>query len=162
MPLIFCPQLFNFKSMLFLYPSQEAKSMKQTIFSGLTALFLSTLAVPGMAADWAWVMSIPHAISPENVYKVRILEIDGTAQKELIRYAVPGGTHRLTLELMLDVEWEPDLTDSVSVSSVKQWELEVEAGKTYLLGARVNVNAPAESQLDQSYWEPFVYRASPD
>lgn len=122
----------------------------------LVALLACT-ALPCAAAEWAWVMSIPHALSGEHVYKVRILEIDGTAQKELIRYPLGPGEHALTVELMLDLEWEPDLTEGGPVPAVKQLKLEAAPGKSYLLAGKVDVNAPAEAQLDQSYWEPVVY-----
>jgi hypothetical protein len=127
----------------------------------LTATILGialALASPlSSAADWAWVTSIPHALSGEQLYKVRILEIDGAAQKELIRYPLAGGSHTVKVELMLDLEWEPDLTESGPVPAVKQLALEVVSGKTYLLAGKVDVDAPAEAQLDQSYWEPIVY-----
>jgi hypothetical protein len=102
-------------------------------------------------------MSIPHALSAENVYKIRILEIDGVAQQELIRYPLAVGSHTVKVELMLDLEWEPDLSESGPVPAVKQLAVEAVAGKSYLLAGKVDVDAPAEAQLDQSYWEPVVY-----
>ena len=118
-------------------------------------LFLPTAV---RAADWAWVMSVPYALSGEQVYKVRLLEIDGVPQKELIRYAVKAGRRTFTVQMMLVVEWEPDLSESARELPVKQITLDIENGKTYQLAARVDIDAPAEAQLDQSYWEPFVYR----
>ena len=118
---------------------------------------LALASAPCCAVEWGWVMSIPHALSGESVYKVRILEIDGVAQQELIRYPLAGGSHTVKVELMLDLEWEPDLTESRPVPAVKQLVLEVVAGKSYLLAGRVDVEAPAEAQLDQSYWQPVVY-----
>lgn len=120
-------------------------------------VLLACAALPCAAAEWAWVMSIPHALSGEQVYKVRILEIDGAAQKELIRYPLGPGEHAVTVELMLDLEWEPDLTEAGPVPAIKQLKLEAVAGRSYLLAGKVNVDAPAEAQLDQSYWEPVVY-----
>ena len=116
------------------------------------------LLTPVRAADWAWVMSVPYALSGEQVYKVRLLEIDGVPQKELIRYAVKGGRRTFTVQMMLVVEWEPDLSESGRELPVKQITLDIENGKTYRLAARVDIDAPVEAQLDQSYWEPFVYR----
>lgn len=110
------------------------------------------------AADWGWVMSVPHALSGDNVYKVRILEIDGEPQKELIRYAVPGGDHTVKVRMLLQVQWEPEFAEAPSGPGVKELEIEVEPGRSYYLAARVDPNAPIESQLDRSYWKPFVYR----
>lgn len=123
----------------------------------ILAAALALAAPPSFAAEWSWVMSIPHARSDEQLYKVRILEIDGAAQKELIRYPLAGGNHTIRVELMLDLEWEPDLTEAGPVPAVKQLTLQVITGKTYLLAGKVDVDAPAEAQLDQSYWEPVVY-----
>ena len=120
-------------------------------------LALALAPLPCRAAEWAWVMSIPHALSGENHFKVRLLNIDGVPQTELIRYPVVAGSHTITVELLLDVEWEPDLTASARTPPVKQLALEVVAGKSYLLAGKVDVDAPAEAQLDQSYWEPVVY-----
>ncbi|NNK37210.1 MAG: hypothetical protein HKP03_01910, partial [Xanthomonadales bacterium] len=88
-----------------------------------------------LAAEQAWVMSIPHALSGQQVYKVRILAIDGQTQSEVFQYAVAPGARRITVELMLDVEWEPDLVEGERPPAVKEFELEVKAGKTYQLAA---------------------------
>lgn len=131
--------------------------MSKTLGPKILIALLACTALPCAAAEWAWVMSIPHALSGEHVYKVRILEIDGAAQKELIRYPLGRGEHSVTVELMLDLEWEPDLTEAGPVPAVKQLKLEAVTGKSYLLAGKVDVDAPAEAQLDQSYWEPVVY-----
>lgn len=123
----------------------------------LLALLVTATAGPGQTAEWAWVMSVPHALSDEFVYKVRVLEIDGQAQDELIRYPLTGGEHTITVRLMLDLEWEPDLSDGVTAPPVKRIAVNVEPGRNYLLAGKVDPDAPAESQLDQSYWEPIVY-----
>ena len=118
------------------------------------------LAQPLVAADWAWILSVPHALSSENVYKVRVLEIDGEPQKELIRYAVPGGTHTVKVRMLLEVRWDPEFAEAPRGPGVKELELDVEPGRSYRLAARVDPDAPVESQLDQSYWEPFVYEVN--
>ena len=56
------------------------------------------------------------------------------------------------------IEWEPDLLEGARPPQIKRLELQAEAGKSYWLAARVDVDAPAESQLDQSWWEVFVFR----
>lgn len=131
--------------------------MSRVLFTLLFAALLG-LAAPARGQDWGWVLSIPYALSQEHVYKVRVLDIDGEPQKELLRYAVAPGTHTLTVQMMLDVEWEPDLSAGARQPPVKRLTLDIERGRTYQLAARVDVEAPVESQLDQSYWEPFVYQ----
>ena len=124
----------------------------------LTLLILIAPTQPAPAADWGWILSIPHAKSGEQVYKVRILEIDGEAQKELLRYAVAPGRHTIKVSMMLDLQWEPDLAEAPRGPGWKDLEVEIVSGKTYQLAARLDANAPIEAQLDRSYWAPFVYR----
>lgn len=124
----------------------------------ILTILLTGSALPAVAAEWGWVLSIPHAKSGEQVYKVRILEIDGEAQKELLRYAVAPGRHTIKVSMMLDVRWEPDLAEAPRGPGWKDFEVEIVSGKTYQLAARLDANAPIEAQLDQSYWAPFVYR----
>jgi hypothetical protein len=124
----------------------------------LSVFLTLALTSPARAQDWSWVMSIPYAMSGEQIYKIRVLEIDGEPQKELLRYAVDAGERTITVQMMLDVEWEPDLSVSAPEPPIKQITLRIETGKTYLLAARVDIDAPVEAQLDQSYWQPFVYR----
>lgn len=123
------------------------------------SVFLTLASTPpARAQDWSWVMSIPYAMSGEQIYKIRLLEIDGEPQQELLRYAVDAGERTFTVRMMLDVEWEPDLSASGPRPPIKQITVRVESGKTYHLAARVDIDAPIEAQLDQSYWEPIVYR----
>jgi hypothetical protein len=110
----------------------------------------------------AWVMSIPHALSSQNIYKVQLLSIDGASLPNAIQYPVNAGKRTIELELMLDIEWEPDLIEGERPAQIKRLELQVEEGKSYWLAARVDVDAPAESQLDQSWWEVFIFRVHPD
>ena len=131
--------------------------MKRAILLLLT--LLAAIASGALRAEaQAWVMSIPHALSSQNIYKVQLLSIDGASLPNAIQYPVDAGTHTIELELMLDIEWEPDLLEGARPPQIKRVELQAEAGKSYWLAARVNVDAPAESQLDQSWWEVFVYR----
>ena len=123
------------------------------------SVFLALAPTPAARAqDWSWVMTIPYAMSGDQIYKIRVLEIDGEPQKELLRYAVDAGERTFTVQMMLDVEWEPDLTASGPRLPVKRITVRIDSGKTYQLAARVDIDAPVEAQLDQSYWQPFVYR----
>jgi len=121
-------------------------------------LLISMAMVQNLAsAEQGWLMSIPHALSGEHVYKVRILEIDGKSQAEVFQYPLMTGRHLVKVELMLDVEWEPDLVEGDRPLASKLYEIDVEEGKSYQLAARVDVDAPVEAQLDQSFWEVFIY-----
>ena len=132
-------------------------TMRKLLF--VLSMVLTLAATPtARAQDWSWVMSIPYAMSGEQIYKIRILEIDGVPQTELLRYAVGTGERTFTVRMMLDVEWEPDLSASGPRPPIKQITVRIDSGKTYQLAARVDIDAPVEAQLDQSFWEPIVYR----
>ena len=126
------------------------------MLNSLAALLYYT---PVIAADSGYVMSLPYAISEENIYKVRIEKIDGQDQKPATRYRVGTGSHVLTVNLMLDVFWTPNLIGSQEKTYTKNFGVTIEDGTTYQIGAKVDVNAPVESQLDGSFWEPILYKA---
>jgi len=139
------------------HADEETKNVRKLV-SVLILVLQGALIQPAHAADWAWILSVPHALSGENVYKVRIVEIDGEPQKELIRYAVPKGKHTVTVRMLLQVQWDPEFAEAPPGPGVKELELEVEPGRSYYLAAQVDPEAPVESQLDRSYWKPLVYR----
>jgi hypothetical protein len=120
------------------------------------AAFLCCTSVS--AAESGYVMSMPYAISAENIYKVRIEKIDGQDQQAATRYRVSTGSHVLTVNLMLNVYWTPDLSGSQTSTHTKTFNVTIEDGTTYQVGAKVDVNAPLESQLDGSFWKPILYK----
>jgi len=126
---------------------------------GLHCLAALLYCTSVFAAEGAFVTSLPYAISEENIYKVRIEKIDGKLQKPATRYQVSTGHHVLTVSLMLDVYWTPNLTDSQEKTHAKNFEVTIEEGMTYQVGAKIDINAPIESQLDGSFWEPILYKA---
>ena len=125
---------------------------------GLSCLAALLCCTSVFAAESGYVMSMPYAISAENTYKVRIEKIDGRDQQPATKYRVGAGSHVLTVSLMLDVYWTPNLTGSQETPQTKKFELTIEDGMTYQVGAKVNIEAPADSQLDGSFWKPFLYK----
>ena len=103
-------------------------------------------------------MSIPYSVSSEHIYKVVIESIDGNPIASAVKYPLSAGEHTITVSLKLDVEWSPDLVETPGQTRLKQLIVSTEAGKTYQIAAKVDIDAAAESQLDDSYWEPLVYR----
>ncbi len=126
------------------------------VLNSLAALLYYT---PVIAADSGYVMSLPYAISEEHIYKVRIKKIDGQDQQPATRYRVSTGSHVLTVNLMLDVYWTPNLTGSQEKTHTKNFNVIIEDGTTYQIGAKVDIDAPLNSQLDGSFWEPILYKA---
>ncbi len=129
------------------------------IKSGLICMAGIFYCTSVFAADSGYVMSLPYAISEENIYKVRIEKIDGLHQKPATRYPVSAGRHVLTVHLMLDVYWTPNLTGAQEPPHTKKFNLTIEDGTTYQVGAKVDIDAPLDSQLDGSFWEPVLYQA---
>jgi len=130
----------------------------------ITLLFLLFLlpGTRGLAAEQSWLMSIPYAMSSEHIYKVVIESIDGQATENAVRYPVAVGDHTISVRLLLDVEWSPDLVETPGPLRQKQLVVSTRAGETYQIAARLDIDAPAQSQLNDTFWEPFVYRILAD
>ncbi len=135
--------------------------IKALLVIGISALLCLLCSIAAQADDNAWVMSIPHAISGENIYKVRLDNIDGVLMNPAIKYRISSGRHVIRVSMLLNVEWDPELTDGAKTSHSKIFELDAKAGTIYQIGARFYPDAALESQLDGSYWEPILYPASP-
>jgi len=135
--------------------------MRDTVFK-ISFVLVLLFTSPGLAADPSWLMSIPYALSSEHIYKVVIESIDGEASENAVRYPLEPGDHRITVSLQLDVEWSPNLLETPLQDRHKQLIVSTEGGKTYQIAARVDTEAAAESQLDDSFWEPLVYRILDD
>ena len=127
--------------------------------SGFLCLVLLVYCGGLLAGEEAYVMSLPYAISEENIYKVKIEKIDDRVQSPRTRYPLTMGSHVVTVSLMLVVDWSPKIEGSGETIINKQLALDVENGMTYQIGAKVDIDAEVESQLDGSFWEPFIYKA---
>ena len=125
-------------------------------------VLLLLLSLPLPAADQSRLMSIPYAVSTEHIYKVVIESIDGRAQESAVNYPLSAGEHTITVSLQLDVEWSPDLIETPGQVHFRQLKIATESGKTYQVAGHLDITAPAESQLDGSFWEPIVYRTLND
>ena len=65
----------------------------------LATVLLST----GVSADeQGMVMSIPHAISDDHIYKVTIEEINGAPQEPALNYRLAKGAHVIKVRIMLN------------------------------------------------------------
>ena len=136
--------------------------MNRRICHGIIVLALALLS-PALFAEGASVVaSIPHAISAENIYKTEIIEIDGVATGAAREYPVTPGQHTIRVRMMLVVDWTPTLPGASDSVREKDITLDVEPGTKYRIAAKLDVDAPVESQLDGSYWEPVLYDKSPN
>ena len=124
------------------------------VIAGLVTVFLHAVVY---ADGQSLVMSIPHAISNDHIYKVTIDEIDGVPQVAALNYPLSTGEHVIKVSIMLNIEWTPKLEGASATAQQKEIVLNVDAGTNYRIGAQLDIDAPIESQLDGSYWEPIVY-----
>ena len=129
------------------------------VIAGLVTVFLHAVVY---ADGQSLVMSIPHAISNDHIYKVTIDEIDGVPQQAALNYPLSTGEHVIKVSIMLNLEWTPKLEGASATAHQKEIVLNVDAGTRYRISAQLDIDAPIESQLDGSYWEPIVYRDSGD
>ena len=129
------------------------------VIAGLVTVFLHAVV---HADGQSLVMSIPHAISNDHIYKVRIDEIDGVPQQAALNYPLSTGEHVIKVSIMLNLEWTPKLEGASATAHQKEIVLNVGAGTRYRISAQLDIDAPIESQLDGSYWEPIVYRDTGD
>jgi hypothetical protein len=131
--------------------------MRKRIILALAGLATVLLNHGAQADGQSLVMSIPHAISKDHIYKVTIDEIDGMPQNAALNYPLTSGEHVIKVGLMLKLDWTPTLEGASATANQKEIVLEVEANTKYQIGAQLDIDAPIESQLDGSYWEPIVY-----
>jgi hypothetical protein len=131
--------------------------MKNSVIKIFFVLLLP-LSSPVPAAEQSWLMSTPYAVSSEQIYKVVIESIDGQARESAVSYPLSAGEHTITASLQLDVEWSPDLVETPGQLHHKQLTISAQGGKTYQVAGRLDISAPAESQLDGSFWELIVYK----
>jgi len=135
--------------------------MNSRICCGIIAFFLVFLSAGSFAEGESVVASIPHAISSESLYKVEIFEIDGVTTRSARNYPLAPGQHTIRVRIMLNVEWTPILPGASDSIREKEIVLDIEPGMKYLIGARLDIDAPIESQLDGSYWESILYDKFP-
>ena len=131
-------------------------------YSKIFFVLILPFSTPVPAADQSWLMSIPFAVSSEHIYKVVIESIDGQTSESAVSYPLSAGEHTITVSLQLDVEWSPDLAETSGQVHFRQLKITTESGRTYQIAGRLDIAAPAESQLDGSFWEPIVYKILSD
>jgi len=129
------------------------KRMSYAIAGLVTVLLQAAVIADGQSL----VMSIPHAISSDHIYKITIDEIDGMPQQTALNYPLSTGEHVIKVSIMLNLEWTPKLEGASPTAQQKEIVLNIDAGTRYRIGAQLDIDAPIESQLDGSYWEPIVY-----
>jgi hypothetical protein len=99
------------------------------------------------------VVAVAYDGKTEDVFPVLILDIDGKVQPQPLRdvYYLAPGKHTFRLGAILDSSANVQRSNAYGKDEKRVLEIEVEAGKRYLVGAKL-VNRKAAD------WQPVVYR----
>jgi len=154
------PQMMDIYN--YYFSERTPGKIRALIVEGFLTLSILLFSISAHAEGEAWVMSIPYAISNDHIYKVDLRKIDGVNTESATKYRLNPGQHIIGVSLLLVVEWDPTLENGSKSGQDKDFVLDVKTGTTYQIGARLNPEAPVESQLDGSYWTPILYRTYAD
>ena len=99
------------------------------------------------------VVAVAYDGKTEDVFPVLILDLDGKVQPQPLRdvYYLAPGKHTFRLGAILDSSANVQRSNAYGKDEKRVLEIEVEAGKRYLVGAKL-VNRKAAD------WQPVVYR----
>jgi len=116
-------------------------------------LALGTLGASAGPDQDKGVVAVAYDGKTEDVFPVIILDIDGKVQPQPLRdvYYLTPGKHTFRLGAILDSSANVQRSNAYGKDEKRVLEIEVEAGKRYLVGAKL-VNRKAAD------WQPVVYR----
>ena len=135
--------------------TKHMKSLK--IYFIVALLFLSLDSA--MAAKRGWLTSIASDIPTENIYRVNVNKVDGKEAGYGVNKAVKKGAREVEVSLVFNEKWSgANMRRAGSNIYYKTISIEVEPGKTYYLGAKVNTDASAEEVDAGTFWEPVIHR----
>lgn len=112
-----------------------------------------------VAHDNGYLTTIPNANPSKGVFEVNIEKVDGKEPGLGVNTSVKPGSHEVRVSLVFNPEWGGaalQLTErDIYYANIT---VDVEAQKTYFLGAKVNINATTDEVAAGTFWEPIVYR----
>ena len=94
----------------------------------------------------------------ENVYRVNIEKINGSEKGMSANHRVSPGKHSIDVSLVFNPKWAPGMEKTMENIYYKSVEMELEAGKTYYIGAKVDTDASEDAIKDGSFWQPIVQK----
>lgn len=128
-----------------------------SVRGAVAAFALALVAVSGIALanpdDDKGVVAVAYDGKTQDVFPVFILDIDGKVQPQPLRdvYYLSPGKHTLRLGAILDSNANVMRSNVNSNDANRTLEIDVVAGKRYLIGAKL-VNRKAAD------WQPVVHR----
>lgn len=122
----------------------------------LAALVLGLLlAGTAQASDHGYITSEPEDHPADGIFRVNIERVNGKEAVSL-NTRVPVGENTVTVSLVFNDSWGAGMEETGDRVYTKDLVLQVEKGKTYFLGARVDTAASTKAQGDGSFWKPVV------
>lgn len=127
-------------------------------FSAVSAIiiviFFSGLAI---AKDHGFINGIYKDVPEKNIFRVNIDKIDGRDARSGFNKEVKAGPHEIKVSLVFNPIWGTGMSMTEDNIYYQNISVDVEAGKTYTLAAKVDTHASSEQQSDGSFWEAIIY-----
>jgi hypothetical protein len=136
---------------------QEVKTTSlRLLLSAVIAMVL--FATQATAHDHSFVRAI-HADRPsENVFRVDIEKIDGDEPNMAPNHRIDPGKRSVEVSLVFNSKYGTGMDETQGEIYTKTFTMDVVAGKTYTIAAKVDTHASEAAQKDGSFWTPFIYK----
>jgi hypothetical protein len=136
---------------------QEVKTTSlRLLLSAVIAMML--FATQATAHDHSFIRAI-HADRPsENVFRVDVEKIDGEEPNMAPNHRIDPGQRSVEVSLVFNSSFGTGMDDTQNEIYTKTFTMDVVAGKTYTIAAKVDTHASEAAQKDGSFWTPFIYK----
>ena len=136
---------------------QEVKiTTLRLLLSAVIAMML--FATQATAHDHSFIRAI-HADRPsENVFRVDIEKIDGDEPNMAHNHRIDPGKRSVEVSLVFNSKYGTGMDETQGEIYTKTITMDVVAGKTYTIAAKVDTHASEAAQKDGSFWTPFIYK----
>ncbi len=129
---------------------------------GVAAPAMAQLSADAPASTCGRISDFDAAPRSQDLYRARLMNVDGqlpgpTGSRS---YRVSPGPHTLQVAELIDNDQFNDLQLQQRVRNANRYktlQIDVQPGVTYSLAAKL-VEARRNYILDQSYWQPVIYR----
>jgi hypothetical protein len=137
-------------------PFAAGVSVVKKTFALAGALMALLIPAPALAADHGYVAGAMTDDPANSTYRVNIEKINGKEVTPRPNHDIPVGRNEVTVSLVYDAAWGSKFSHAEDVVFQATFTLDVEAGKTYVIGAKVDTSAPESALADGSFWSPVV------
>lgn len=132
---------------------KAVKTFRSLALAPVLAMIFATAA---LAAEHGFVSGLLHAEPKDNLFPVNIEQVNGKDAEFGPNHPAHVGSNKVLVSLVFNSEWGTGMSQTQGMVYSKTIELDVEKGKTYYIGAKVDTNASEEAQKDGSFWTPVV------